>query len=63
MADESLMIDVKGLQTTLGVGRDVAYSLMRSRAFPSMKIGNRYLVNREALMLWIKKYEGKEFVL
>ncbi|MDY5665604.1 MAG: helix-turn-helix domain-containing protein [Blautia sp.] len=61
--DEKLTLDVKDLQRCLGIGRDTAYSLMRNRAFPSVRIGNRYLVEKTALTRWLKCYEGKEFML
>lgn len=58
-----LMLNVKELQEALGVGRETAYSLMRSSAFPSIRIGGRYMVEKDALMRWLKRYEGREFVL
>lgn len=36
----TLVLDVKGLQIALGIGKDTAYSLMRSQAFPSMRLGD-----------------------
>lgn len=49
------LLDVKALQETLGLGRDAAYALMRNSAFPSMRIGSRYLVESQALDEWLKK--------
>lgn len=43
------MLTTKDLQVILKIGRDHAYALMRSKAFPSMKIGARYYVTKEAL--------------
>lgn len=43
------MLTTKDLQVILKIGRDRAYALMRSKAFPSMKIGARYYVTKEAL--------------
>lgn len=63
MKDDTLVLNVKDLQSVLGIGRDTAYALMRSRAFPSTKIGGRYIVAKDALKLWIKSNEGKEFHL
>lgn len=58
-----MLLDVKALQKFLGIGRDMAYSLMHTSAFPSMKIGGRYFVTRDALMKWLQTYEGREFAL
>ena len=35
---------VKDLQEILHIGRDKAYALMHSKAFPAIKIGGRYFV-------------------
>lgn len=57
------MLTVKDLQKILKIGRDTAYALMHAKAFPSIKIGGRYYVTREALDSWLKSYEYKTFVL
>ncbi|MDO5538968.1 MAG: helix-turn-helix domain-containing protein [Eubacteriales bacterium] len=63
MEDTTLVLDVKGLQSALGIGRDLAYGLMHSRSFPSIRIGNRYVVEKEALRNWLKRNEGREISL
>lgn len=57
------MLTTKDLQVTLKIGRDRAYALMRSNAFPSIKIGTRYYVTKEALEEWLRKYAYREFKL
>lgn len=57
------MLTTKELQRNLKIGRDRAYALMRSKAFPSIKIGSRYYVTEEALDEWLRKYEYKSFEL
>lgn len=56
-------MDVKGLQVALGIGRDTAYSLMHSKGFPSIRIGGHYVVGKDALMMWLKRNEGKAYCL
>ena len=56
------MLTVKGLMKELGVGRDTAYALMRSKGFPSLKIGKRYYVSKEALTRWIKQMEHRKII-
>ena len=58
-----MVLDVKELQRALGIGKDTAYNLMRSSAFPSMKIGAKYVVEKDALKHWLQRYQGKEFLL
>jgi len=47
----------------MGIGRDTAYQLMHNKAFPAIKLGGRYYVTKEALTMWLQKYQHKEFVL
>ena len=63
MGEEKLLLRVSDLQEMLGIGREKAYSLMRSKSFPSMKIGGNYFVSRSALDRWLSDYERKTFVL
>lgn len=58
-----MMLTAKDLAKELGIGRDRSYALLRSRGFPSIKIGNTYRVSEEALERWKRQYEGREFVL
>ena len=60
---QRILLRVKDLQTLLGVGRETAYALMRSKSFPSIKIGGSYFVSREALDRWLVSYERKDFAL
>ncbi len=55
------MLTTKELQKTLHIGRDRAYALMRSNAFPSIRIGARYYVTEEALNEWLRRYAYKTF--
>lgn len=58
-----MLLTVKDLQKILNVSRDLAYALMHSHGFPSIKIGGRYFVSRDALERWLQRYEGKEFAI
>lgn len=50
------MLDVKDVQERLKIGRDAAYALMKSKAFPSMKLGGRYRVDAVLLEKWVSSY-------
>lgn len=54
---------VKDLQSVLKIGRDAAYSLMKSAGFPSYQINDRYFVTEESLDKWLNSIEGKKFNL
>ncbi|MBR1851615.1 MAG: helix-turn-helix domain-containing protein [Lachnospiraceae bacterium] len=62
MVNEQLLT-TKELQKRLGVGRDRAYQLMHSKGFPSIKIGARYYVTKDALTRWLKMYAYREYQL
>lgn len=54
------LLTVKELQETLRIGRDTAYSLMHSSAFPKIKIGGKYFVEEAALEEWVQKQRYRE---
>lgn len=58
-----MLLNVKDLQELLKIGRDTAYALMHAKGFPSIKIGGRYYVAREALDKWLDQYAYKTFAL
>ena len=58
-----MLLTVKDLVQLLKIGRDTAYALMHSSAFPSMKIGGRYYVTQEELQKWLDKQAFKCFEL
>lgn len=60
---ETMLLTVKDLQKRIPIGRDAAYALMHSKAFPSIKIGGRYFVDNAALEKWIEQYTFKEFYI
>ncbi|MCR5728275.1 MAG: helix-turn-helix domain-containing protein [Lachnospiraceae bacterium] len=57
------LLSVDDVKTVLNIGRDKAYSLMRSPAFPSMQIGNTYRVSEDELNNWIDKNSNRHFKL
>ncbi|MBQ9927329.1 MAG: helix-turn-helix domain-containing protein [Lachnospiraceae bacterium] len=56
------LLTVRETQAVLRIGRDKTYALMKSKAFPSIKIGGRYFVDEDALQEWVQKYSYREFV-
>ena len=47
----------------LGLGRDNTYALMKMKGFPSIQIGNQYLVPQDKLDEWINNNLGKRIYL
>lgn len=46
------------LAKVLGISRAMAYELMHSRSFPSIKIGKRLTVPKDKLIEWMDKQIG-----
>ena len=55
------VLGVKELQGVLHISKDRAYALMRSKDFPSMRIGKKYYVTMENLEKWLQDYTNRTF--
>ncbi len=53
-----LMLDAKTVKDIMGVSIGLVYELMKSDGFPSIRIGNRYIVPKEKFIEWIEKQSG-----
>ncbi len=53
-----LMLDAKTVKDIMGVSIGLVYELMTSDRFPSVRIGNRYIVPKEKFIDWIEKPSG-----
>lgn len=53
------ILTVKDLSSALSIGETKAYQLMRSKAFPSYRLGGKHYVTDEALYDWLRKAQGK----
>lgn len=54
---------VQDIQKIFKCGKRQAYELMRAPAFPSIKLGGKYIVEKRALERWFSDYEGKNFMI
>lgn len=61
--EEIKILKVNDLKNILGIGRDKAYALMNSDAFPSTKVGKTCFVTKNNFETWLDQYAGKEFEL
>lgn len=53
------LLTTKDIQEYFNCGKNKAQSIMRSRSFPSIKIGRSYFVTVDNLNDWIKKNSYK----
>ena len=54
-SDLPMMLTVPEMGEALGISRAAAYELVRSRGFPSMRIGTRILVPKDKFITWINE--------
>ncbi len=50
---EDLPLSAPDVAEVLGILRAAAYELLRSRGFPSMRVGTRILVPKDKFIRWI----------
>ena len=55
------LMTIKELQSYLGIGKDKAYALVKSKSFPSTKIGGRYYVIKPYFISWLERQRGKTY--
>lgn len=56
-------LTVKDVMALLKIGRDQAYALFNSKAFPSFRIGKKMLITKDAFNDWLVKMQNKTIVL
>lgn len=58
-ANELNVLLTKDLMEYMHIGKEKAYALMRSKSFPSSKIGKTYFVTMVNLQQWLNENVGK----
>ena len=58
--DLPLMLSVPDLTDVLGISRASAYELVKSKGFPALHSGNRIVIPKEELIVWIRRTIGGE---
>lgn len=61
--EEIKILKVEDIRKKMGIGRDRAYALMRSKGFPAMQMGKTYYITESNFYKWLDDYAGKEFIL
>lgn len=51
---EKLTLTVREVQQALGIGRNAAYCLANRADFPSIRLGNKLIIPRDAFMRWLE---------
>lgn len=53
------LMTIKELQSYLGIGKDKAYLLVKSKSFPALKVGGRYYIIKTGFVVWLERQKGK----
>ena len=54
-----LFLNAQLVSRTLGVSPSSAYELLHEDGFPSLRIGNRIVVLKEAFIRWVEQHTGE----
>lgn len=54
-----LFLNARTVSAALGVSLSMAYVLMRDKNFPSMRVGNRFVVPKEHFIQWVETHMRK----
>ncbi len=57
-----LSLNAKDVALALGISRAGAYSLLKTRGFPKIKIGNRYIVPKDKFVSWVNSQSEVDYV-
>lgn len=54
------VLAVADLQELLGIGRNVAYALLQSGALPSLRIGKKWRIPKDAVLHYLGQWKINE---
>ncbi len=53
-----LFLNAETVAQALGVSPSSGYELMHEQGFPSLRIGNRIVIPKDAFIRWVEKHTG-----
>jgi len=53
-----LFLNTETIAKVLGVSPSSGYELMHEQEFPSLRIGNRIVIPKEAFIRWVENHTG-----
>ena len=57
------MLTVKEIQEHLHIGHNKAYALVNLKGFPVMRLGNRWLIQKEKYLRWLEENYKSKIIL
>lgn len=61
--EDTIIYQVKDIMRVMNIGRDRAYSLMKSKGFPSTQLGKTFFVTKKNFDDWTDNFAGRNFKL
>jgi len=55
---ELLFLNAETVAKALGVSPSSGYELMHEQEFPSLRIGNRIVIPKDAFIRWVEEHTG-----
>lgn len=59
---ERYSLNVVEVAKMLGISRQSAYNLAKSEGFPSVRVGRRLVIPRDAFLLWLEKKQAENVI-
>ena len=56
-------LTIKDVQQLFHIGHNTAYSLFHTKGFPYVRVGRKYLVEKEKLYKFLEGYSGSQIHL
>lgn len=60
MTEEKIVLSVEEVARLLGISRFLAYECARRGTIPTIRLGRRLLIPREAFMAWLRGQNAEE---
>jgi hypothetical protein len=61
--NEPIIYNTSDIQRIFKCGKQQAYQLMNTKGFPSIRLNSKLIVEKTALLHWLKMNQGKQILM
>ena len=61
--NEPVIYNTNDIQRIFKCGKQQAYQLMNTKGFPSIRLNSKLIVEKTALLHWLKMNQGKQILM
>ena len=61
--NEPIIYNTNDIQRIFKCGKQQAYQLMNTKGFPSIRLNSKLIVEKSALLHWLKLNQGKQILM